>query len=169
MSDRPTTSFEKAARPFGLAASAIIVFMMLHTAVAVVARWLFDISILSLVEYSELLLLWIIFLAIPGTLLQDQAIVVDIIDHVVPKRVSHALYVTGLVLTLVFLAVTGYAIIEPAMTMYARDQHTMVMEINRFYHWIPILLGFYASTAAVAWLLICRWRGNGNTPTTHMK
>ena len=159
MNDRRPTPFERAARPLGLAAAALLVFMMLHTTWAVVIRQVMDVSILSLVEYSELLLMWVIFLAIPGSLLRDETIVVDVIDSIIPARASHVLYVIGLVLTLAFLVITGIAIVAPAMTMYGRHQYTMVMEIDRFYYWIPILFGFYCSIVAVAWLLIRRWRG----------
>jgi TRAP-type C4-dicarboxylate transport system permease small subunit len=152
------TALHKAARPLGLAAAALLVFMMLHTTWSVVVRQVMDVSILSLVEYSELVLMWIIFLAIPGSLLRDETIVVDVIDSIVPKRVSHVLYIVGLVLTLAFLIASGIAILDPAMVMYDRHQYTIVMEIDRFQHWIPILFGFYCSILAVAWLLIRRWR-----------
>ena len=158
MANGTLSPLTRAARPLGLVAAALLVFMMLHTCWAVVFRQYSGSADLSLVEYSELILMWLIFLAIPGSLLRDETIVVDVIDSIVPKRVSHVLYVIGLVLTLAFLVATGYAIIEPASMMYDRGQYTMVMEIDRFQHWIPILFGFYASILAVAWLLIRRWR-----------
>lgn len=159
------TPFERAARPFGLAAAALLVFIMVHTTVAVVARQFFGLSILSLVEYSELALLGVVFVAMPGAFLRDEHIVVDVIDHLVPKRVSHFLYTLGLVLTLLFLMAAAYAMIEPAVLKYNRTQYTMVMQIDRFYHWLPILFGFYAAIAATIWVLIHRLRSGGPAAT----
>jgi len=84
-----------------------------------------------------------------------------VIDNLVPKKVSHGLYILGLVMTLVFLVVTAYAMIEPAMLKYNRDQYTMVMEIDRFIYWIPILFGFYLAILGTIWLLVHRLRGGG--------
>ena len=160
---RKLTPFEWAARPFGIVAAALLVFMMVHTVVAVVLRQFFGFAMLSLVEYSELVLMGVIFIAIPGALLRDDVIVVDVIDNLVPRKVSHALYLIGLLLTLAFVTVSAIAMIEPAMFKFHRTQYTMVMEIPRWYHWVPILFGFYVSIPCVAWLLIHRLRG-GEAP-----
>lgn len=158
---KPSTAFEFAARPFGLAAAVLLVFLMVHTTVAVLARQLMNYSMLSLVEVSELVLIGIIFFAMPGAFIRDENIVVDVIDNLVPKKVSQGLYMLGLVMTLVFLVVTAYAMIEPAMLNYNRNQYTMVMEIDRFIHWIPILFGFYLAILGTIWLLVHRLRGGG--------
>jgi TRAP-type C4-dicarboxylate transport system permease small subunit len=158
---KSSTAFEFAARPFGLAAAALLVFLMVHTTVAVLARQLMNYSMLSLVEVSELVLIGIIFFSMPGAFIRDENIVVDVIDNLVPKKVLHGLYILGLVMTLVFLVVTAYAMIEPAMLKYNRDQYTMVMEIDRFIYWIPILFGFYLAILGTIWLLVHRLRGGG--------
>ena len=158
---RPRTAFEIAARPFGLVAAALLVFLMVHTTVAVLARQLLGHSMMSLVEVSEFVLIGLIFIALPGALMRDENIVVDVIDNLVPKKVSRFLYLLGLVLTLTFLGIAAYAMIEPATLKYQRDQYTMVMEIDRFYYWIPILFGFYLAILGTFWLLIHRLRGGG--------
>lgn len=156
------TPFEAAARPFGLAAAALLVFLMVMTTVAVLGRQLLNLPVLGLVEISEITLVGIIFISMPAAFLRDENIVVDVIDQLVPKRVSHGLYLLGLVLTVVFLAVTAYAMIEPAMEKYDSSETTMALEIDRFYHWIPILFGFYVAVAGTLWLLIHRLRGGGS-------
>jgi TRAP-type C4-dicarboxylate transport system permease small subunit len=65
---KSSTAFEFAARPFGLAAAALLVFLMVHTTVAVLARQLMNYSMLSLVEVSELVLIGIIFFPCPALL-----------------------------------------------------------------------------------------------------
>jgi TRAP-type C4-dicarboxylate transport system permease small subunit len=153
--------FERAARPFGLAAAALLVFLMVHTTVAVLGRQLLNYSMLSLVEVSGLVLMGIIFFAMPGVFIRDDNIVVDVIDNIVPKKVSHALYILGLVMTLVFLCVAAYSMVEPAMGKFHRGQTTMVMEIDRFFYWVPILFGFYLAIAGTVWLLLHRLGGGG--------
>jgi TRAP-type C4-dicarboxylate transport system permease small subunit len=158
---RRATIFERAARPFGLVAAALLVFLMVHTTIAVLGRQLMNYAMLSLVEVSGLVLMGIIFFAMPGVFIRDDNIVVDVIDNVVPEKVSRGLYILGLVMTLVFLSVAAFAMIEPAMGKFYRNQTTMVMEIDRFYYWIPILFGFYLAIAGTVWLLIHRLRGGG--------
>jgi TRAP-type C4-dicarboxylate transport system permease small subunit len=167
MPERPKTPFERAARPFGLAAAALLVFMMMLTVVAVLAREFLDYSMLSLVEWSEFALLGVIFIALPGVFLRDEHIVVDIIDQLVSARCTNVLYLIGLLLGIAFLVGAAYAMIEPTLDKYHSNQHTLVMEINRFYHWIPILFGIYISILAAVWLFVHRLRGGGAAVPSH--
>jgi TRAP-type C4-dicarboxylate transport system permease small subunit len=114
--------------------------------------------VLGLVELSEFALVGCIFIAMPGAFLRDENIVVDVIDHVVPPRVTHWLRMIGLALTLAFLGGTAIAMIEPATVKFSRGQTTLVLEIDLFYFWIPILFGFYFSCAATLWLFVHRLR-----------
>jgi TRAP-type C4-dicarboxylate transport system permease small subunit len=132
--------------------------MMLLTTVAVLMRQLFDAPLLGLVELSEFALVGCIFIAMPGVFLRDENIVVDVIDHVVPPRVTYILRVIGLVLTLIFLGWSAIAMIEPAAVKFSRGQTTLVLEIDKFYFWVPILFGFYLSAAATLWQLAYRLR-----------
>ncbi len=150
--------FGKAAWPFGLAAAVALVFMMMLTVVAVLSRQLFDETILGLVELSEFALVICIFVAMPAAFLRDENIVVDVIDQMVPRRVTDGLRLLGLVLTLAFLVSTSVAMIEPALAKFSRGQTTLVLEVDLFWYWIPILFGFFLSSAAVAWLLLHRLR-----------
>ena len=157
--------FNKAARPFGLAAALILVFMMLLTTAAVLSRQLFNVPLLGLVEISELALVACIFIAMPGAFLRDENVVVDVVDHMVPRRVTHVLRMLGLVLTLAFLGGSAVTMIEPAWVKFNRGQTTMVLEIDLLYFWIPILLGFYLASAATLWLLLHRLsRGGASGP-----
>ena len=62
----------------------------------------------------------------------------------------------GLVLTLGFLGYTAITMIEPAAAKFSRGQTTLVLEIDLFYFWIPILFGFYLASAATLWLIVHR-------------
>ena len=159
----PEGLFQKAARPFGLAAALILVFMMLLTTAGVLSRQLFDADILGLVEMSELALVACIFVAMPGVFLRDDNIVVDVVDHLVPRWITHILRMLGLILTLAFVGFTAITMIEPASVKYSRGQTTLVLEIDLFYFWIPILFGFYLASAATLWLFVYRLI-NGSPP-----
>ena len=130
--------------------------MMLLTVVAVLSRQLFDVPLLGLVELSELALVACIFVAMPGAFLRDENIVVDVVDHLVPRHVTHMLRMFGLVLTLAFLGFTAITMIEPAWTMFNRDRYTLVLEIDLYYFWIPILFGFFLASVATLWLIVHR-------------
>jgi TRAP-type C4-dicarboxylate transport system permease small subunit len=149
----PEARFKQAARPFGLVAALILVFMMLLTTVAVLSRQLFNAPLLGLVELSEFALVACIFVAMPGVFLRDENIVVDVIDHVVPRRFTHVLRMFGLILTLAFLGCSAITMIEPAAAKFSRGQTTLVLEIDLFYFWIPILFGFYLASASTLWLI----------------
>jgi TRAP-type C4-dicarboxylate transport system permease small subunit len=148
--------FSKAARPFGLAAALVLVFMMMLTVVAVLSRQLFNAPMLGLVEMSEIALVICIFVAMPGVFLRDENVVVDVVDHLVPRRVTRILRMFGLMLTLAFLGFTAITMITPALVKYNREQTTLVLEIDLFYFWLPILFGFYLASAATLWLIVHR-------------
>jgi TRAP-type C4-dicarboxylate transport system permease small subunit len=147
----PEARFKQAARPFGLVAALILVFT-----VAVLSRQLFNAPLLGLVELSEFALVACIFVAMPGVFLRDENIVVDVIDHVVPRRFTHVLRMFGLILTLAFLGCSAITMIEPAAAKFSRGQTTLVLEIDLFYFWIPILFGFYLASASTLWLIVHR-------------
>jgi TRAP-type C4-dicarboxylate transport system permease small subunit len=133
----------------------------------VLLRQLFNAPLLGLVELSELALVACIFVAMPGVFLRDENIVVDVIDHVVPPRVTHALRMIGLVLTLAFVGYTAITMIEPASVKFSRGQTTLVLEIDLFYFWLPILFGFFLASAATAWLIVHRLFKGTPTPPSH--
>jgi hypothetical protein len=62
----------------------------------------------------------------------------------------------GLVLALAFLGFTAVTMIEPAWAMFSRDRYTLVLELDLYYFWIPILFGFFLASAATLWLIVHR-------------
>lgn len=148
-------SFDVAARIFGLAAAAFLVAMMMVTVADVVLRSLFNIPITGTFDLVELLMVGTIFLAVPATYLREEHIVIDVVDHVAPRRFVDVLRWIGTVLTLVYLAVMGWQMIEPARDKIDFGDVTLDLGIPKYIHWIPILLGTFFSAIAVAALL---WR-----------
>jgi TRAP-type C4-dicarboxylate transport system permease small subunit len=145
--------FNRAARPFGLVAALVLVFMMLLTVVAVLSRQLFNIPLLGLVELSEIALVICIFVAMPGVFLRDENVTVDVIDHVISRKARVALRALGLVLALVFLAMMMVNMLPQALDKWQFNEVTMTLSINRFIHWTPIIFGFAMSILGTAWVL----------------
>lgn len=143
-----------AARPFGLVAALVLVFMMLFNSVSVVMRQFFDAPLLGVVDVMELALVTCIFVAMPGVFLRDENITVDVIDSIVPRGVRVALRFIALVLTLGFLLLITVEMIEPALDKFGSGEVTMTLEISRFLYWLPIIFGFSMSALATAWVLV---------------
>ena len=140
-------------RRFGLVASLILVFMMLFTTYAVAMRNFFDAPVLGVVDIMELALVGLIFIAMPGVFLRDENVTVDVIDQLVSRKWRAALRFFGLVLTLGFLIMMMSEMMEPALDKLEFEEVTMTLEINRFIHWVPIIVGFALSILATIWLI----------------
>ena len=147
-------AFDWAARFFGLAAAVFLIAMMMVTVADVGLRSLFNIPITGTFDLVELFLVASVFLAIPGTFLRDEHVVVDVIDHVAPRRFTNALRWIGTVLTLGFLVVMLTQMISPAEDTVEFGDVTLGLGIPKYIHWIPILLGVFFSAIAVAAILV---------------
>ena len=147
-------AFDWAARFFGLAAAVFLIAMMMVTVADVGLRSLFNIPITGTFDLVELFLVASVFLAIPGTFLRDEHVVVDVIDHVAPRRFTRALRWIGTVLTLGFLVVMLTQMISPAEDTVEFGDVTLGLGIPKYIHWIPILLGVFFSAIAVAAILV---------------
>lgn len=142
-----------AALPFGYAAAAVLVFMMLFVTAAWVMHHIFDSPILGVVDVIDLSLIVCIFLAMPGVFLRDEHVVVDVIDQMVSPKVVIWLRLIGLVLTLVFLALMITNMVQPALEKLDQHEVSMTLGINKFVHWIPIIFGFVLSIVATIWVI----------------
>jgi len=75
----------------GIAASAILLVLMLVTFVDVVARYLFNFPLRGAFEFTELLLLVLIFAGLPLVSHADEHVTMDFIDRMLPPRGTRAL------------------------------------------------------------------------------
>ena len=154
-----------AATVFGAIAAAFLVFMMLFTTYAVIAREVFDAPVLGVVEIMSFGLVGCVFLALPGVFLRDDNITVDLMDQVTRSPVRKGLRLIGLVLSLGFLIVALSQMFVPADEMHESGEVTMTLSFRKVYYWIPILLGFGLSIVAVAIVIIHYLRSG--IPDTH--
>jgi TRAP-type C4-dicarboxylate transport system permease small subunit len=143
---------ERAARLFGFAASLILVFMMLFTTVAVSMRQFFNAPVLGVVDVMELALVALIFVAMPGVFLRDENVTVDVIDQVLPRNARIALRLLGLLVSMGFLVLMMVQMLPQAADKWQHGEVTMTLSINRFVHWVPIMLGFALSILGTLWV-----------------
>ena len=99
----------------GVAASAILLAMMLLTFVDVVARYLFNRPIRGGFEMTELVLLVLIFAGLPLVSHADEHVTMDFIDRMLPERaVGILIRVVHALVAAVFFFLTWQVLIKAA-------------------------------------------------------
>lgn len=160
--DRPETHardpFAMAARPFALAAMIALAFMVLVTTAAVFARWLFKQEIFGVVDMMELALAFSVFLALPGVFLRDEQVTVDLVDSLGSSKLTFALRIFGYLLGLAFITLALSQMIAPALDKLNSSETTMTLQIPRYWHWLPLLVGFACSALAILAVGVRAWR-----------
>jgi TRAP-type C4-dicarboxylate transport system permease small subunit len=122
--------------------------MMLLTVADVALRALFARPIPGMLDLIELGLACTIFLALPAVFLRDEHLVVDVIDHVAPRRVMRWLDIAGAVLSAAVLAVMAWRMLPLARDMHAFGDVTADLAIPKIWYWVPVLVGVIASILA---------------------
>lgn len=138
----------------GFASAAVLLFMMLFTAYAVVSRQIFDTPLLGVVEVMELSLVLFIFLAMPGVFFRDENVTVDILDSMMSSGMISFLRKFALILALLFFGVSLYAMVPASMEKYNSFEITQTLGIHKFVHWVPILFGFAGAILGALWVLL---------------
>jgi TRAP-type C4-dicarboxylate transport system permease small subunit len=125
-----------------------LVAMMLLTVADVVMRAVSNTPIRGTFELIELLLACSFFLALPAVFLRDEHLVVDVIDHVAPRRVVRWLDIAGAVLSAAVLAVMAWRMLPLARDMHAFGDVSADLAIPKIWYWVPVLVGVIASILA---------------------
>ena len=149
--------YPRAARLCGYLAALFLLAMMLITVADVVLRSLFDYPLFGTFELVELCLVAAIFFALPATFLRDENVAVDVVDQLAPRLVP-ALRLAGLLLALAFLGLMFYHMLRPALDTLEFGDRTLSLEIPKFVHWLPILIGVGASILSILALLLRKAR-----------
>ena len=147
-----------AAKPFAFAALLALAFMVLITTVAVIARWLFRREVFGVVDMMELALAFCVFLALPGVFLRDEQVTVDLVDSLGSSRLTFALRIFAYLLGIAFVGLTLSQMIAPALEKFHSAETTMTLQIPRYWHWLPLLVGFGASALAIVAVGVRAWR-----------
>ena len=138
-----------AARSLSRAASFCLVVMMGITVVDVVLRGAFRQPVFGTYDVVEVMLVAVIFLALPEVFLRDQHVTVDVVDQLVPAWATRLLKAAAALLSLGFVAALGWNMIAPARDAWQFGETTLDLKIPIWLFWAPMLLGIAASVAAL--------------------
>ena len=101
-------------------------------------------------EIVELLVATTVFLALPDIFRLHLNIVVDVVDHFVGAVMRQRLILLGSLVTLLFLGLTVYAMINPALDTIQFPERRQDTGLPTWAFWVPIILGTAACLAAAA-------------------
>ncbi|MGH8741754.1 MAG: TRAP transporter small permease, partial [Burkholderiales bacterium] len=104
----------------------------------------------GMLELIELGLACTIFVALPAVFLREEHLVVDVIDHMVSKKIASTLRFIGAVVSLVVLAGMGWYMLPIARNMVEFGDVTSDLSIPRLWYWVPVLFGVAASALVLA-------------------
>jgi TRAP-type C4-dicarboxylate transport system permease small subunit len=142
------------ARFFGYAAAAALAAMMLVVVADVVLRALFRVPVRGQLELVELLLGWMLFLALPAVFLMGANLVVDVADHFVGPRVLRALGLFGSAASAAALGVMLWQMLPQARYMMNFGDMTFDLQIPKTWYAASALVGIVCSAAVVLALLV---------------
>ena len=130
----------------GVAASAILLAMMLITVVDVVARYVFSRPLRGAFEVTELMLLVLIFAGLPLVSFTDEHAVMDFVDRVLGPRALRGL--TGLVhaVSAGFMALLAWLTWRKSDRIWAYQDSTDVLRIlyGPFVYFMAVTLALAA-------------------------
>lgn len=136
----------------GLAALALA-SMMLLTVTDVVLRAVANRPIRGTFELIELLLAATFFFALPAAFLRNENIVVDIVDRMLPRRVT-LLKRLAEILAIVIIATMAWQGWKVAQDTLLFGDVTADLELPRIWYWIPVLAGLIGSGIVAAVMAI---------------
>jgi TRAP-type C4-dicarboxylate transport system permease small subunit len=141
---RPAKVWERRADAvLGIAASALLLCLMLVTFVDVVARYLFNRPIRGAFELTELILLVLIFAGLPLVSHADEHVTMDFIDRMLPARAVPVLIrvVHGLVAA-VFFFLTWQVLIKAArIAGYGDTTDVLRIAVGPFVYFMAAMIG----------------------------
>jgi len=148
-----------AARVLSLAAGVFLIFMMIFTTLSVTLRYVANWTGENDVDIMVWAFATCIFIALPAVTLRDEHVAVDLIDLIAPKRTVMAMRWFGLLLVMIFLAISFYKAVPVAIEKMESGETTMSLDINLFWYWLPMLVGLACATLAAVMVAFLWWRG----------
>jgi TRAP-type C4-dicarboxylate transport system permease small subunit len=127
----------------GVAASAILLAMMLLTVVDVVARYVFSRPIRGAFEVTELMLLVLIFAGLPLVSHADEHVTMDFIDRMLPARAVPVLIrAVHAAVAAVFFFLTWQVIIKAArISAYGDTTDVLRIAVGPFVYFMAAMIG----------------------------
>jgi len=127
----------------GVAASAILLAMMLLTFVDVVARYLFNFPLRGGFEVTELMLLVLIFAGLPLVSHADEHVTMDFIDRMLPPRALPVLIraVHALVAAVFFFLTWQVLIKAGRISAYGDTTDVLRILVGPFVYFMAAMIG----------------------------
>jgi TRAP-type C4-dicarboxylate transport system permease small subunit len=141
---QPAKAWERRADAvLGIAASALLLCLMLVTFVDVVARYLFNRPIRGAFELTELTLLVLIFAGLPLVSHADEHVTMDFIDRMLPARAAPVLIrVVHGVVAAVFFFLTWQVLIKAGrIAGYGDTTDVLRIAVGPFVYFMAAMIG----------------------------
>ena len=138
-----------------LAIAALIV-MMAVTVADVFLRYLFNSPIRGSYELVEALLLVFVFHGMAAAFLTRKNIVIDIIDSFVPERVTRGLIRFSDVVSILALALIGWAMMRTALQAFEYGDRKLELGLPVYVLWMAALAGLAGTMLCAMGALLTR-------------
>jgi TRAP-type C4-dicarboxylate transport system permease small subunit len=137
---------QRADAVLGIAASALLLCLMLVTFVDVVARYLFNRPIRGAFELTELILLVLIFAGLPLVSHADEHVTMDFIDRMLPARAVPVLIrvAHGLVAAVFFFLTWQVLIKAGRIAGYGDTTDVLRIPVGPFVYFMAAMIGLTA-------------------------
>lgn len=133
--------------------------MMGVTIVDVGMRMILNELVLGSVEIVQLMLVAVVFLALPETFRRDEQITVDVIDQLAGPKMVRRLRVTAALLTMLVMVVMAWRTAPPALDTLEIGDLTSDLQISLFWYWLPLVIGVVCAAVAAVLAFIGESRG----------
>ena len=127
----------------GVAASAILMAMMLLTFTDVVARYIFSRPLRGAFEVTELMLLVLIFAGLPLVSHADEHVTMDFIDRILPARIARAWVrvVHAICAAIMFFLAWQVWIKANRIASYSDTTDVLRITIGPFVYFMALMIG----------------------------
>ena len=129
-------------------AAVFLVAMMLINVVDVGLRTTINAPIFGTYEIVEFMLAAVAFLAIPEAFLRDQHITIELIDQVLPERVTDFLRAFGALCSMIFVGLLTWHMVRPALDYIEFNEITMDLQLPLIWKAVLIITGIAVAVLA---------------------
>ncbi|MGV8939257.1 MAG: TRAP transporter small permease [Allorhizobium sp.] len=138
-------------RYFGLLlliAIAALIAMMLTTVADVFMRYVFNAPVRGSYDIVEISLLISVYFALPTVIFEGQAILIDLIDGMIPPRLLKALKMIAALTAVAMLALLFWSMLKPAGEAYSYGDIKLELDLPTWIIWSFALFGLANSILA---------------------
>ena len=154
------TVFDKTVRVLRRVSMLALLLMMTVTIIDVGMRMMLNELVLGSVEIVQLMLVAVVFLALPETFRRDDQITVDVIDQLVGPGTVKRLRLVAAFLTLLVMTVMAWRTVPPALDTLEIGDQTSDLQLSLFWYWLPLVIGVICAAVAAVLGFVAEARGS---------